>query len=180
MLLKYENNTSVKGHGRVFIFYMIAKGFYGERGEQKESVDVEPFAIVFRVGVEVEVPHPRLGRQQFESEFAPLAAGRRRARALHAVAVQVDSACSHIEIDPTLIGTQRRITIKIAHHQHQSKASSRAQSTIEHFLFHCCTHQIHPTAEKKPLPSTPSKLASPIALLHTEYKNPESLTIIYS
>ena len=114
MLLKYENKTSVKGHGRVFIFYMIAKGFYGERGEQKESVDVEPFAIVFRVGVEVEVPHPRLGRQQFESEFAPLAAGRRRARALHAVAVQVDSACSHIEIDPTLIGTQRRITIKIA------------------------------------------------------------------
>ncbi len=34
--------------------------------------------------------------------------------------------------------------------------------------------------KKKPLPSTPSKLASLTALLHIEYRNPESLTIIDS
>ena len=35
-------------------------------------------------------------------------------------------------------------------------------------------------ATRKPLPSTPSKLASPTALLHIEYRNPGSLAIVYS
>lgn len=53
-----------------------------------------PFAIVLRVGVEMEMAHARLRRQEFEGEFASLAARGGRARGLNAVTVQVQRSCT--------------------------------------------------------------------------------------
>lgn len=59
---------------------------------KNEWMDV-PFAVVFRVGVEMEVAHARFRRKKLEGEFAPLSA-RRRARTLNPVAVKVQCTCS--------------------------------------------------------------------------------------
>ena len=62
------------GDGRGDSFFLFFS-FYGAKGRKGTlRVRLLPFAIVFRISVEMKVTHARLGRQELEGELATFTA----------------------------------------------------------------------------------------------------------
>ena len=157
----------------------ISDGSAVDAGDDDGSVaaNAEAEALVgqlAQVGLTRRVPLV-LGREQAERTQPPEQVHHRMLSKIRLSERQLELGrrCS---FRPTKQG--KHISLKLGTHSlNDTDVEPRDHRTLSLPLLHSPSSSY---SFKKPLPSTPLKLASPTALLHIEYRNPGRLAIIYS